>query len=223
MNVVPRRNTPIEPRQILDLLRSRWRDVFDTGPTRAGLGLVLALALVETGRGKKVQNNNLGGITASENFPGDAFRPPWFDFEGGTAVTDRNIELHELMRQGKAPKAFRAYSTPELGALDFLRQLRGLFPEVLAAAETGQPETFRLALGEKYSKDYLAKPEVTDTFRKLVAEFSPLLVDLPDGNAAPGPGLSRGVGVAVALTIAAAGVSVFVLTLRPPKALRRAA
>lgn len=214
MNVVPRVRTPISAGDAARSVVASYHELFGNDPTKPALVAVLSLVWLETGRGESVQNNNLGNLSAGDSFPGDAWRPPWFDFDGGTAVTEQNIRLHEKMLRGEAPKAFRAYATREAGALDFVRQLRGAFPEVLAAAELSDPEAFRVALSQKYSHAY-DDPKFTTSFRQLFAEFDRQIVDpdRPDQPHSIGPFL-------VALGVVGAAGAIFYFTLRPPRLLR---
>jgi len=85
------------------------------------------------------------------------------------------------MLANRAPLAFRAYDSHEQGAADFVRKLRHSFPEVLAAADTGDADTFREALSKKYSHDYRNK-DSTSQFRALATSFEPLIEHLPTGN-----------------------------------------
>lgn len=168
MNVVARRTTPLSAGEAQAAVASALRATFGRDMTRE-LPWLMALVWIETARGKSVQNFNLGNISASESFPGDAWRPPWFDLEGGTAATERNIALHEAMLQGKAPRAFRAYPSLEFGALDFARVLKASFPEVIAAAGENSATAFRDALAQRYSKDYRNTPP--ENFAQLASEF----------------------------------------------------
>lgn len=216
MNIVPRRNTPIAAAAAAAAVRRAYVQTFGREPSRTAFPLLMALVWIETGRGKSVQNHNFGNITAGKSWPGDAWRPPWFDFDGGTAITERNTHLHEEMLKGRAPSAFRAYDTPEAGALDFVRTLRTSFPEVLEAAELGEPDGFRVALSRKYSGDY-KNPKSTPTLAQLQAEFQPFAADLPGD--VPGD-LPKGVGfVRILLIVGMISTSGVLLwqALRPPK------
>lgn len=180
MNVVPRRTTPISAADAAEAVKRAWPQVFGAAISRRAFPLIMALVWIETARGQSLQNNNFGNITAGPSWPGDAWRPPWFDLEGGTNVSERNVHLHEEMLKGKAPSAFRAYATREGGALDFVRTLKASFPEVIEAAESSDPDTFRLALSRKYSGDY-KNPDSTRTFAQLQQLFDPMATGLPGG------------------------------------------
>jgi hypothetical protein len=117
---------------------------------------------VETGRGQKAQNFNLGNISASEKYQGAAWRPPWFDAPG---------PLHDAMLAGKAPRAFRAYSSFLEGAKDFAELLlRPEFGNVMRAAEGEDMGAFIEALSTRYSPDYKASKHLA-TFEQLRKEL----------------------------------------------------
>ena len=204
MNVVPRRTTPLAASEAQAAVASALRSTFGRDMSRE-LPWLMALVWIETARGKSVQNFNVGNISASSSFPGDAWRPPWFDLEGGTAATERNVALHEAMLKGQAPSAFRAYSSLELGTLDFARQLKASFPEVVAAAGENDATAFRDALAQRYSRDYRNTPP--ENFAQLAREF---------GVSEPG-GPGRVPFMLVALGIAGVAGALFWATLRAPR------
>jgi hypothetical protein len=184
---------------------------------------MLSLIWIETASGRAVKNHNLGNITSSETREGDAWRPPWFDFDGGdpAAMTDRNLALHEEMLKGRAPRAFRAYGSAELGAADFVRQLRSSFPEVLEAAELGDPDVFRIALSQKYSKDY-ANPAATRTLAGFFENFDRKIVAPPGTLELPGGREVRMGPILIALGVVAAAGAIFWATLQIKPARARA-
>jgi hypothetical protein len=213
VNIVPRRNTPITAAVAVTAVRNAYFDFFDEDAPRKVLELLLALVWVETGRGKSCQNFNVGNITASNAFSGDAWRPTWFDLDDGGKKTERDVFLHNEMLAGRAPFAFRAYPSLQAGCADFIRILDRSFSNVLEAAEDGDPEEFREALAEKYSKDY-DNPRHTETFRLLQQEFRGIL----DGT--PGIPDDRGfpfLKVFGVVAIAAAAGGVIWLSLRKPE------
>jgi hypothetical protein len=167
MQVVPRRNTPVTAADAKSAVSAAYRSELGHDPNLTlELPLLMSLVWIETARGKSVQNFNLGNISSGESFQGNAWRPPWFEPEDDSA---RNVQLHQAMLDGKAPKAFRAYDSLDAGATDFMHQLKRSFPEVLEAAADGNPTGFRDALAEKYSKDYLNTPP--ENFASLAREF----------------------------------------------------
>lgn len=147
------------------------------GIDRESASLLLALIWVETARGHVV-NNNVGNITASDAWPGGAWRPPWF-----APSSDPHLaELHARMLAGQAPSAFRAYDSLPEGFADFARVLQHTFPSVLEAARTGDAAAFVSALHDsRYSTDYNARH--IPTFRDLSAKFASLVASFPAGVA----------------------------------------
>jgi len=215
VNVVPRITTPIGESEAASVVVRAYHELFGRDPTKRALVSMLSLIWIETARGGAVKNNNLGNITSSETRNGDAWRPPWFDFDGGdpAAMTDRNLALHEKMLQGQAPRAFRAYGSAELGAADFVRQLRSSFPEVLEAAELGDPDVFRIALSQKYSKDY-ADPRATKSFAEFFDLFDRKIVRPPGSLELPGGREVRIMPIVVAVGVVAVAGAIFWATLR---------
>jgi hypothetical protein len=220
LNVVGRIPTPITPEESLRAVSQAWPSVFGAPATPLELSLILALVWIETARGTRCFNWNVFNITAGDTNPNDAWRPPWFDFDGGTNVTDRNVQLHELMLKGKAPKAFRSYTSIDAGALDGVRELKARYPKVVAAAATGDADSFRAALAELFSPDF-SNPHATDTLAQFQNQF--LAVQGEPQRPLVQHGVGRGVGIALGLGVAAAAVGLFVFTVHPPRRLRAVA
>jgi hypothetical protein len=170
MHVVPTVATQISAEHARDALRASM-----PGIDRDSAALLLALIWVETGQGHVV-NNNVGNITASDAWPGGAWRPPWF-----APSSDPHLaELHAKMLAGQAPSAFRAYDSLPEGFADFASTLKHSFPTVLAAAATGDAAAFVNALhNSRYSTDYNASH--IPTFRMLEAKFASLVSSFPGG------------------------------------------
>lgn len=152
MIIVERQNTPIGHDAASEAFGRAYVREFGTAPSTDERALLLALVWIETAQGQAVQNFSPGNITASERYEGLAWRPPWFVLS--PASTERERKLNADMRAGKAPRAFRAYENLDAGFVDFVHVLRRDFPEVLAAAKTGDPDHFRVALSQAYSGDY---------------------------------------------------------------------
>jgi hypothetical protein len=184
MHVVPTVATQISAEHARDALRASM-----PGIDRESAALLLALIWVETGRGHVV-NNNVGNITASDAWPGGAWRPPWF--------SDVSSPLHARMLAGQAPSAFRAYDSLPEGFADFARVLQHTFPTVLAAARTGDAAAFVSALHDsRYSTDYNASH--IPTFRDLAAHFAALVASFPAGTVAAGGGALAALGLLLVL------------------------
>lgn len=178
MHVVPAVATQISAEHARDALRASM-----PGIDRESAALLLALIWVETGQGAACFNWNVGNITASDAWPGGAWRPPWFS----DVSTPKLAELHARMLAGQAPSAFRAYDSAPEGFADFVRVLKAQFPSVLEAARSGDAAAFVSALHDsRYSTDYTARH--IPTFRDLSAHFASLVASFPAGAVAAGAG-----------------------------------
>lgn len=168
MIVVPRVNTPLDKRTFPARIHAAFA-ALGTNLTPTQAANLASLVCLETGSGKSVQNFSPGNISADERFEGKVWRPPWF--EAPTASTSaRNRHLHAEMKAGRAPAAFRAYDSEELGWSDFAVFLKRRFPNVIEAANDLNSDSFRRALAQSYSKDY-ADPRHTATLRTLMAGY----------------------------------------------------
>jgi len=202
MQIVPAVSTPITAEQARVALVAAM-----PGIDRETGTLLLALVWIETARGH-LMNNNAGNITASDKWPGDAWRPPWFDLS--TATTPHLLELHEKMLHGQAPSAFRAYPSLLAGFQDFARVLQHQFKSVLEAARTGDARAFVTALHDSgYSRDYSPAhvPSMTSLQAELGSQFEGFPTARQVANAAPSffadVALNVGVAVMAGLIIAA--------------------
>lgn len=202
MQIVPAVSTPITAEQAKVALVAAM-----PGIDRETGTLLLSLVWIETARGH-LMNNNAGNITAGAQWPGDAWRPPWFDLS--TATTPHLVELHEKMLHGQAPSAFRAYGSLLAGLQDFARVLQHQFKSVLEAAKTGDARAFVTALHDSgYSRDY--SPAHVPGMTSLQAELAPQFAGFPSArqvsNQAPSffadVALNVGVAVMAGLIIAA--------------------
>jgi hypothetical protein len=168
LQVVPRVNTPVTASDAKSAVESAYRSELGRDPELTQeLPLLMALVWIETARGRSVQNNSPGNISASDSYQGKAWRPTWFEVDDSSS--DRDKQLHQAMLENRAPSAFRAYDSLAEGAADFIRQLSHTFPEVLDAAAEGDPTGFRDALAQHYSKDYKNTPP--GNFESLAKEF----------------------------------------------------
>lgn len=232
MNIIARVPTPVTAAQALDSTKRLWPAVFGEQPSNQALALVLALEWILTGQGQRTFNWDIGNVTAGAQWPNDAYRPPWFDYDGGTNVTDRNVQLHQSMLKGQAPAAYRSYTSLDQGTTDFLRTLRKNNGAIVVAAATGNADTFRKQLAALLLPDF-SNPQTIDTLEQFRDQFLPLLGEaVPKSDPGPSPalsigahkpGISKAAGVAVALGVAAAAVGLFVATVNPPRALLRRA
>lgn len=196
MAVTPRKTTPISLEQSVELLVNTFSQVFGRPPTQNEAAFLQAQVWLETGRGRKTQNHNVGNITATSGWvnAGRPFwRPPWFDpneFEKlpDGRTKDRYRKLHQLMLEKKAPSRFRAYGSFAEAFDDYISMLKRRFPTIVEAARTGDPATFALAVRDsRYCPDCDPR-KTTNSFDRLSREVkaSGLLSSLQEG-AAPLP------------------------------------
>lgn len=162
--------------------------------TRAGALLLLALIWVETGRGQKPRQHNVGNVMARGYRPtgveysvwsGDYWRPEWF--------TDTSMALYQKMLDGKAPSAFRAYASLVDGMADYVGVLLNK-PDVINAANSGDVPQFVAELSRAYSPDY--GPEHVKTFNSLASDFrkAGYFAELSEAPRKVGGGSSSGGG-----------------------------
>jgi hypothetical protein len=196
MQIVPAVSTPITAEQARVALVAAM-----PGIDRETGTLLLALVWIETARGH-LMNHNAGNITAGPQWPGNAWRPPWFEVTAETALHPHLIELHEKMLHGQAPSAFRAYGSLLEGFQDFGHVLRNQFKSVLEAAKTGDARAFVAALHDSgYSRDY--SPAHVPSMTQLQAELGQQFAGFPSAaqvsNAAPSffANIALDVGIAV--------------------------
>lgn len=164
MNIVPRVSTPQTLESIASALRAAYAAEFGKVIDKATAELLTAQILVETANGQQVKNNCPGNITASSKWTGDAWRPPWFDPPTET-TTARNRALHEQMKAGKAPSAFRSFDTWEAGMRDHVRTLARQFPTIVAARTPRQ--LAEAIFNSGYTRDH-TPDETTPTLTGLV-------------------------------------------------------
>lgn len=128
MSEVPRVRTPLDERDLSDVLAIGHRAAFDgADPSPARLSVAWAQVCQETGRGKLLWNNDFGNLTAGPEWTGD-----WWTYES---------EESELTGQAKLVRMhFRAYATPECGAADYWRRLAGLYASALPFFDRGDGE-----------------------------------------------------------------------------------
>jgi hypothetical protein len=201
MQIVPAVSTPITAEQAKVALVAAM-----PGIDRETGTLLLALVWIETARGH-LMNNNAGNISAGPQWPGDAWRPPWFEVTPASSA--HLVELHDRMLHGQAPSAFRAYGSLLAGFQDFAHVLQHQFKSVLEAAKTGDARAFVTALHDSgYSRDY--SPAHVPSMTALQAELGPQFEGFPTArqvaNAAPSffadVALQVGVAVMAGLIIA---------------------
>lgn len=136
----------------LDQIRSVLREALDARGTTISPGaanVILAHLAFENAHGERVIQHNFGNLIATQNWAGDFWRPPWF----GDPKPDWSADLrakHQAMLEGKAPSAFRAYSSPAEGMKHYLDTLETL--GLLEAAHNG-PRAFAERATLRFSPD----------------------------------------------------------------------
>lgn len=167
MQIVPATRTPLTREGAAEGLLKAWPEL-----DREAAASLLALIWIETGAGAHAVQHNPGNITPKQPYGGDAWRPPWF--EVGPDSEPRLLKLHELMLQGKAPDAFKAYPNWHEGFVDFRMFLdRDSYKPLLEAASSGDMARFRAAIAQRYSADYTAAHE--NSLRSVRPQFVPLV------------------------------------------------
>lgn len=166
-SVVSATKTPVTEQEAVVLLTTALtKSLGQPPPEHIGLYL-LALAWIESGRGKSVVCNNPGNLMArgyrrgSEYsvWSGNYWRPEWFSSPG---------QLHDAMVSGNAPSAFRAYPSAVDGWEDYVA-LVVKKQELLTSAMNDDVSDFVRALHATYSPDY--SDSHVGTFRALITDF----------------------------------------------------
>jgi len=128
---------------------------------------------LETDQGRALWRNNVGNITAGSAWSGTIWRPNWY-YEPGPDASARTRELHELMLQGRAPSAFRAYPSLEAGAEDYVRVVMRQFPQLYRAMYDGDASGVALAVREsRYCPDCSTNPEPWNAMARQLAPVLP--------------------------------------------------
>jgi hypothetical protein len=164
MPEVPATTTPTSEYQASVYLVVALTNALQSAPSEQVATYSLALAWIETARGKSIVQNNPGNLSAGSSWSGNYWRPPWY-----ASTEPKYAALHQQMIDGKQPSAFRAYSDPQEGWDAFAREVvrRKSLLEAMAADD---PVAVVRALRETgYAQDY--RDSVADSFRSLVAEF----------------------------------------------------
>src|SRR5579859_3878839 len=126
-DVGPAVHTPMSGSDAASALSRAWRTVTGQTPGPKLVSVLTAQWAHETGRGEAMKNYNFGGIKGSAP---SGMSAAYLTHEGSgdarRVVTDR----------------FRAYGTPEEGAVDYVRFLKAHYPAALDAAEKGDARGF---------------------------------------------------------------------------------
>lgn len=125
--VVAAQRTPLTGTQARDAIREAWINKYGSEPSERTLATLTAQWALETGRGSSMMNYNFGGIKGTS--------PSGLTVEYGTregwGATETRIRAK-----------FRAYNTAAEGAEDYLSLLDRRYPNALAAARNGDPDSF---------------------------------------------------------------------------------
>jgi len=158
--------------------------------------LLLAQVWFETARGASMMNHNWGNITAGKSWPGDFWRPPWFNKTAILALPEltdaqkahkaKLLGLHQDMLDNKAPQKFRAYPSSLEGLNDYVTRLTREFSIIPEAAKSGSPLRFAQAIRDSGYTPGLLPEKAAITFSNLVKEFRQkgLFQSLPKAQAA---------------------------------------
>jgi len=136
--------TYLPPAQLAEGLVATWKELTGGLPYREVAELLLAQVLIETNWSRSMWRYNWGNITAGSSWTGAIWRPSWYELTPESSA--RDLDLNAKMLVGKAPKAFRAYSSHQEGAADYVRLLLRQFRPMVVAAETGDPVAFSEAV-----------------------------------------------------------------------------
>lgn len=119
--------TPLSAEQASEALSHAWTRTFGEPPNKATLAILTAQWSHETGRGESMFNYNFGGIKGTG--------------PSGLTVAQRTREGWGATSETIVDN-FRAYQTPEEGALDYIALLNRRYGGALDAAREGDPEGF---------------------------------------------------------------------------------
>lgn len=200
--VVPPTRTPATADQIREALR-------EAAPEWSAneIEFFTQLAMVETGNGQSLIQNNVGNLAAGgyadgkENlwWTGLIWRPSWYE--------DTTSPLHQRMLDGTAPSAFQAFRTLTEGIRGYVRTINSArYTPLRAAAQAGDVAGFVAALSSTgYSPDYAAK-HVATFEQKLAGRITRTESIAGDGGSM--------VPVVLGLTAALVALGTLVLKLR---------
>lgn len=164
-NEVPPLATPVSEYQASALLVVGLTQALQDAPSEQIAVYSMALAWLETARGRSVIQNNPGNLTKTANWTEDYWRPPWYPEKHDPKYD----ALHAKMLAGEAPSAFRAYTDQQTGWNDFAREIARR-KTLLSAMEADDPLAVVRGLRTTgYSQDYT--DATANSFRSLVAEF----------------------------------------------------
>lgn len=162
MTEVPATPTPLNRDNTAARFLNAYQDAFGELPDRNRAELLLAMVWLENANGQSIIQHNWGNLSTVPSAGGDFWRPPWFDLDQVQAMEDgakksRLLNVHQRMLDGKAPEAFRAFESHELGARAWLKLLQQeRMRPILDAASSGDATRFAHAI---FSTGYCPDPE----------------------------------------------------------------
>ncbi len=128
---VRRERTPMTGPDAEQALSQAWSQVVGSRPSPETLSILLGQWAMETGHGKKMWNYNFGGIKGTS--------------PEGLTTSYKTHEGYGDTRQAITDR-FRAYSTAEEGAKDYVGLLARKYGDAIEAAKAGDPRDFVTAL-----------------------------------------------------------------------------
>jgi flagellum-specific peptidoglycan hydrolase FlgJ len=123
--------TPLTGTQAASALAQAWKQRHGRAADPGTITLLTAHWAHETDRGRAMLNFNFGGIKGKGP---EGLQTSYVTHEGSGSSRARQVDT------------FRAYSSAESGARDYLELLGRRYPQALAAAEAGEPAAFVRAL-----------------------------------------------------------------------------
>jgi hypothetical protein len=181
--------TPVTPGQVLASLETGWTRLFGAPPHRTSLLVLLSQWALETGRGRSMHCYNLGNVKSNQQ-SGD-----WCFFRCDEILNGKVV----WFEPDDPGCCFRAFTSLDDGAFDYLRTLRNRFEGAWPAVLAGDPAAFSHALRQQryYTAD---EGQYTATLVALFSEFSRTLgAPVTPVNAAPPPDLYSVLGIQTAL------------------------
>lgn len=217
----PRTATPLSKDELAAQFLAAYQNRFGELPDRNRAELLLALLYIENAKGQAIIQHNWGNVSTRASADVDYWRPPWFDVDALDDADPKKphlVDLHNRMIAGKAPSAFLALPSHEVGAHRWL----GAVPKsMLAAASSGDPFAFASAY---FTSRYCPDPECRDSgpsFKRLQAEIrsAKYFDSLPQSRGGAGASTVAGSSTAPAVAFLSVGVvlGIFwaVLRVRP--------
>jgi hypothetical protein len=171
--------TPVTPAQVMASLKRAWTKLFNDTPHRTSLLVLLSQWALETGRGRSMHCYNLGNVKSSAQ-SGD-----WCFFRCNEVINGKIVWFDP----DKMGCCFRAFTSLDDGALDYLQVLHNRFRKVWPAVLAGDPADYShlLKVNHYYTAD---ESKYTATVVALFNEFSrtipddawPSTIQTPDFN-----------------------------------------